>query len=260
MFDSIVLGILQGITEFLPVSSSAHLILYSTLTDNELPLVLNLAFHGGTTLAILIYFRHDWWQIWQQEILRRTTDSRLLPTLIVASLPAALVGLIGQRWIAEHLHHQAMLTIWPLAGGGIFLWLSDRYQVKTTIDQLTYRQAMLIGLWQTTAFIPGMSRSGMAICGGRIIGLSRQESVRLSFLLGAPLMVGALVLNFTDLVDYLVEVRFLLGVLASAISGFLAVKFLLRYVASLGFMPFVIYRLLLAIFVAGYVFNYHLPK
>ena len=259
MFDSIVLGILQGITEFLPISSSAHLILYSALTDNELPLVLNLAFHGGTTLSVVIYFRHDWWQIWQCEIRQRITGSRLLPTLIIASLPAALVGLIGQRWIADHLH-QPLVTIWTLAGGGIILWFSDRYQVKTTIDQLNYRQALLIGLWQATALIPGMSRSGMAICGARFVGLSRQESVRLSFLLGAPLMVGALLVNFTSLIDYLIEVRFLIGVLASAVSGFLAVKFLLHYVASLGFMPFVIYRLVLAIVVAGYVVNYHLPN
>ena len=258
MFDSIALGILQGVTEFLPVSSSAHLILYGALTDNQLPLVLNLAFHGGTTLAVVIYFRHDWWQIWQREIGQRT-GARLLPTLIIASLPAALVGLIGQRWIAAHLH-QPLVTILPLAGGGIVLWLSDRNQVKTTIEQLTYRQALLVGLWQVSALIPGMSRSGMAICGARFIGLSRQESVRLSFLLGAPLMVGALLLNFATLVDYLVEIRFLFGFLASAVSGFLAVKFLLRYVTSLGFMPFVIYRLILAIVVAGYLINYHLPS
>ena len=258
MFNSIALGLLQGITEFLPISSSAHLILYSALSNNELPLVLNLAFHGGTTLAVLIYFRHDWWQIWQQE-LRQRTGSRLLPTLIVASLPAALIGLVGQRWIADYLH-QPLVTIGPLAGGGIILWFSDRYQVKTTIDRLTYRQALLVGLWQATALIPGMSRSGMAICGARVIGLSRQESVRLSFLLGAPLMVGALMLNFSSLVDYLHEARFLFGVLASAISGFLVVKLLLRYVASLGFMPFVIYRLVLAVVVAGYVINYRLPS
>lgn len=258
MFNSIVLGILQGITEFLPISSSAHLIIYSTLTNDELPLVLNLAFHGGTTLAVLIYFRHDWWQIWQQEI-RHRTGSRLLPILIVASVPATLAGLIGQRWIAEQLH-QLAVTVIPLAGGAIVLWFSDRHPVTTTINQLNYRQALVIGLWQASALIPGMSRSGMAICGARLVGLSRQESVKLAFLLGTPLMIGALLLNLGDLIDHLHEIRFLFGVLVSSVSGFLVVKFFLRYIASLGFTPFVIYRLALAVIVAGYLMNYHLPN
>ncbi len=240
------LGILQGVTEFLPISSSAHLILYSTLLAQEdLPLLLNLAFHSGTLLSLLIYFGRDWHALLRDELLARR-HPRLTLRLGVASVPIAVVGLLGQELIATHLHH-APVVIVPLVVVGAALWWYDRHcPQQFAVTALSLRQAMLIGLWQVLALVPGVSRSGVTMLGGRMLGLTRQASVKFSFLLGTPVMLGALLLNSRELIVFLREPHFLLGVAVSAVTGLLVIKLLLSCIDRLGFGVFALYRLALA--------------
>ena len=242
----VVLGILQGVTEFLPVSSSAHLLVYSALLAREdLPLLLNLAFHSGTLLSLLIYFGRDWHALLRHELLARR-HPHLTLCLIVASVPIAAVGLLGQEVIAAHLHHMAVVIL-PLALVGIALWWCDRrYPQKLDTTTMSLRHAALIGLWQVLALVPGVSRSGVTMLGGRMLGLTRQASVKFSFLLGTPVMLGALLLNVRELGVFLVDPHFLLGVLVSMVTGLLVIKLLLDCIDRIGFGVFAIYRLLLA--------------
>ena len=250
LLDIIIGGILQGLTEFLPISSSAHLILYGEFIQREeLPLVLNLAFHSGTALSLLIYFRRDWYDLVRREIWARSESPRLFVHIVVASIPICGVGLLAQDLIATYLHRPAVVVL-PLMVVGILLWLIDRRRPQQLgIKDLNYRQSFVIGLWQTLALIPGVSRSGVTMLATRLYGLSRPESVRTSFLLGTPIMVGALLLNLRALISYLHEPKFLLGVFVSAGVGFLVIKFLLRWIAGMGFGVFAIYRLILAFIV-----------
>lgn len=243
----VMLGILQGLTEFLPVSSSAHLILYSAFfTQEELPLLLNLAFHSGTLLSLLVYFGRDWRALLHRELLTRQLKPHLAPLLGVAFVPVAVVGLLGQDLIAAHLHHAAVVVV-PLAVTGIALWWCDRRCPQVyAIGALRLRHALVIGLWQVLALVPGVSRSGITMLGGRMVGLTRQDSVKFSFLLGAPVMAGALLVNCRALLSFLVEPQFLLGVLVSALTGLLVIKLLLSCIDRLGFGVFAVYRLLLA--------------
>lgn len=241
-----VLGILQGVTEFLPISSSAHLIIYSTLLAREdLPLLLNLAFHSGTLLSLLIYFGRDWQTLLRHELLARR-HPRLTLNLVVASVPIATVGLLGQDLIATYLHHAAVVIL-PLVLVGIALWWYDRRSPQQLdLATLSLRHAAVIGLWQVLALVPGVSRSGVTMMGGRMLGLTRQASVKFSFLLGTPVMLGALLLNSRALVAFLTEPHFLLGVLISAVTGLLVIKLLLSCIDRIGFGAFAVYRLVLA--------------
>ena len=251
----IILGILQGITEFLPISSSAHLILYSKLlAHEELPLLLNLAFHSGTLLSLLIYFGKDWHALIQQEILVRRRPQLTLQ-LLVASIPIAVVGLLGQELIAQYLHHAAVVII-PLALAGIALWWCDRHFPQThNINNMSLQHALAIGTWQVLALVPGVSRSGITMLGGRMLGLTRQASVKFAFLLGTPVMAGALLLNYRALLNFLTEPHFLLGVLVSAVTGLLAIKLLLHWIDRIGFGAFAIYRLALATLLTLWLLN-----
>ena len=242
----VVLGILQGVTEFLPISSSAHLIIYSTLLAREdLPLLLNLAFHSGTLLSLLIYFGRDWHALLRHELLARR-HPHLTLSLVVASVPIATVGLLGQDLIATYLHHAAVVIL-PLVLVGVALWWCDRRSPQQfDLATLSLRQAAVIGLWQVLALVPGVSRSGVTMMGGRMLGLTRQASVKFSFLLGTPVMLGALLLNSRALVAFLTEPHFLLGVLISAGTGLLVIKLLLSCIDRIGFGAFALYRLVLA--------------
>ena len=255
IFHIVVLGVLQGVTELLAISSSAHLILYSALlAHEELPLLLNLAFHSGTLLSLLIYFGRDWRALIQQELLVRRRPQLTLQ-LLVASVPIAVVGLLGQAIIARYLHHAAVVII-PLALAGIALWWCDRRCPQTrSISTMSLRHALAIGAWQVLALVPGVSRSGITMLGGRMLGLTRQESVKFAFLLGTPVMAGALLLNYRSLLTFLAEPRFLIGVLVSAVTGLLVIKLLLHWVDRIGFGAFAVYRLVLAALLTLWLLN-----
>jgi undecaprenyl-diphosphatase len=253
-WHALLLGILQGITEFLPVSSSAHLIVLSHYMDGKtLPLVLNVALHVGTFGALLVYFWRDWLRILKALVARVTKGQHsfeadsLLPGLIIGTIPAGVLGLLWEDDI-ERLFHNPVSVIAPLALVGIALWWVDKTRPGThDLRHLTIKDALLVGLGQACALVPGVSRSGATIIAGRLCGLKREDAARYSFLLGTPAMAGAAVLKSKEIVAHVAEPAFLVGVTASFVTGCLCIGLLLRFLRTFGFGAFAIYRVGLAV-------------
>lgn len=250
---AVILGILQGLTEFLPVSSSAHLIVVSTFMDGKtLPLALNVALHVGTLGAVIIYFWRDWWQLaiccW-----RRVTKGQksfesdtLLPGIIIGSIPAGVIGLLWNDVIEAYFHHPATV-IAPLAIVGVLLWWIDKRQpAGKPMHGLTISDAFLIGCGQALALIPGVSRSGATIITGRMRGLAREDAAKFSFMLGTPAMFGAALLKRDELLASASDPVFIYGTLTALLSGCAAIAVFLRFLRRFGFGAFAIYRVALA--------------
>lgn len=255
IFYAILLGIVQGITEFLPVSSSAHLILLSSLYSGEtLPLSLNIALHIGTLFAVLIYFRHDWLALFTS--LRRFVQSKhepnlnatkLFPALVIGTLPAGLIGLSLKDYI-ESSFHDPRFVIYPLAVVGVLLWLVDsRMKSGRSLKEIGIKEGLFIGVAQSIALIPGSSRSGMTIIGARLLGFDRDSAARFSFMLGTPAMLGAALLEIKDITHNIWDPVFFIGVIVSAIVGVLSIHFLLAFFKRFGLLTFAIYRVTLAV-------------
>lgn len=250
----IILGSLQGLTEFLPVSSSAHLIIASWFVDgHSLSLALNVALHLGTLSAVLLYFRKDWGDIALGSMRflahRNPKDPSffLLVSLILGSIPAGFVGVIWKDDIETVLHHP-MFTIVPLVVVGFLLWwVDDKSSSARSMKDLTLKDAFLIGCAQALALIPGTSRSGITIIGGRYLGFDRDSAARYSFLLGTPAMLGAALLSFDELAQSYAEPVFYVGFISSLIVGLMAIHLLMRFIRNYGFLIFFIYRLMLAL-------------
>ena len=251
---AIILGIVQGIAEFLPISSSAHLIIVSSLLEEEtLPLVLNVALHVGTLLAVLVFFWREWLALanglrilaFQRQ--KNFQANTLFPSLIIGSIPAGVIGILWQDDIEAVLHHPH-LVIGPLAIVGILMWWVDKKMPDNKgIQQLSLKASFLIGIAQACALIPGTSRSGATILAGRLLGFSRVEAAKFSFMLGTPAMGGAALLNFGEILESLGDPRFYIGTFTAFIVGCLAIKFLLAFLARFGFASFAIYRVLIAV-------------
>jgi undecaprenyl-diphosphatase len=262
-WQALALGLVQGATELLPISSSGHLILVPWAADwtylersDEFNQTFDVALHVGTLIAVIAYFWRDLIrlvQAWLRSFHRRsiaTGDERLAWFVAVATVPAALIGAIGENFIANRLGEPWQIAI-LLAAFGIVLWVADHRPARRAMETLTIRDAVLIGVAQAAALAPGVSRSGITISAGRFLGLDRDGAARMSFLLLVPTTLGAILWKgttdvvFGDLPDGW-EGPFVVGVLAAAASGFVAIVFLLRFVQRHTYSPFVFYRLLLA--------------
>ena len=261
--QAFVLGIVQGLTELLPVSSSGHLILVPWLGDwtyleqhDAFNQTFDVALHLGTLVAVVAYFRRDIAELavaFAGSVARRrvrTPAERTAWVVAVATVPAALVGAAGESVIAEHLGEPWQIAIFLAVFAGV-LWLADRRPEQKTMDEVGLRGAFGIGCAQALALMPGVSRSGITISAARVLGLTRDEAARLSFLLLAPIVLGAVLLK--GVTDFLLgelptgwEGPFLVGTLAAAGSGLLAIQALLGYVRRHDYSVFVVYRLLVA--------------
>ena len=277
---AVLLGIVQGLTEFLPISSSAHLIIIPWLFGWEpFGLAFDVALHVGTLAAILTYFRRELIAIPVGLMKERATLGRgRLPAdpmarlglyIAVATLPAAVVGLLAEGAIERAFHgdplsHGAIAVIAVvLVIVGLVLELADRRGNPAVRSgaEITFRQALLVGLAQTLALIPGASRSGTTITAGLFAGLSRADAARFSFLLGVPLIAGAGTKQMAELaVDGLGDVSlavFLVGIVTAALTGYAAIAGLLRFLQRRPVTVFVVYRVvlgvgLLALLAAGF--------
>lgn len=257
-----LLGIIQGISEFLPISSSGHLILFSWLVNNKpLPIELNVALHLGTLFAILIFFRQDW-----KNIIRSCfdhafkkqpshTSTVLVPAILLGSIPAGIIGILWKDQI-EAIFHNPTSVILPLAGVGFILWYADKkFLSNKNISSISILDGILIGCAQAVALIPGVSRSGSTIIAGRILKLERGEAARFSFLLGTPAMGGAALLHGKNLFAHIGDPLFIIGFFTSFIVGYLSIKFFLSFLKKFGFLFFAIYRLIIATIIAILVFT-----
>ncbi len=249
-----VLALIQGLTEFLPVSSSAHLILGNlALGWQDEGLAFDVATHVGTLLAALVYFRREWWDMTRACLAPRGSDEdrrnrRMAALVVLATLPALLVGGLASD-LVQHYLRDVRVIAWSTIGFGLILWLADAVGSRQRqVGDIRWRDALLIGLAQACALIPGASRSGVTITAGRFLGLGPEASARFSFLMAVPIIAAAgafaalEVLQGTAGIDWS---QFLLAVVLAFAAGWLCIAAFLALLARVGLLPFVIYRLML---------------
>lgn len=251
----IVLAIVQGLTEFLPISSSGHLVLAPTVfgwTDQGL--VFDIAVHFGSLVAVCVYFRNDLAGLVRgglQLLVGRneTLQSRLALAIAIGTVPAAIAGLWFAGWIEENLR-SPIVVVYTLAGYAILLAAADRFGRRTrTIASVGLRDAVVIGLAQALALVPGTSRSGVTITAAMTLGLQRQDAARFSFLLSVPVILLATVYKLASLLLQGADIEWAtlsVAALISAIVAYLSIEFFMRFVNAIGLVPFALYRLILA--------------
>ncbi len=262
IFQSIILGILQGLGEFLPISSTAHLILAPWFFGWEDPgLSFDVALHVGTLIAVVGFFWRDWLTIFQLALQKISNfkfqisnsaekyPSQLLWLLVIASVPGAIFGMLFDSK-AEAAFRNPLLIAFTLSVVGLILFLVDKYAAhRKELGKLTKLDAFWIGLSQAVAIIPGVSRSGATMTTGLFLGLSREQAARFSFLLSTPIIFGAAIVKVPHLLKAGIDTPILFGILASAITGYLAIKFMLRFIQKVGYAPFFWYRLALSVII-----------
>lgn len=255
-FQIVVLALVQGLTEFLPVSSSAHLILVPVFTAwEDQGLAFDVAVHVGSLGAVVLYFRRDIYAMvtgfFRSLVERRANaDSRLVWMLAVATVPVGLVGLLSRDWIETWLR-SPLVMVATLIGFGLWLgWADWRHSGKRVLTDLTWRDVVLIGLAQALALIPGTSRSGVTMTAALVLGYSRAAAARFSFLLSIPVIALAGLLELVGLVQAGPGVNWnalFWGTLLSGVSAYLCIVAFLAVIQRLGMQPFVIYRVLLGL-------------
>lgn len=253
LLQTLFLALIQGITEFLPISSSAHLILPSQVFGwPDQGLAFDVAVHLGTLIAVVVYFRDDISQLliaWFGQFTGRAPDgsTRLAWFIIAATVPAGLAGLFFKDYIELYLRSSLVIAITTLIFG-VLLWFADaKNQSAKTLANFTFKAAIIIGCAQALALIPGTSRSGITITAALLLGFSRQDSAKFSFLLSIPIIVLSAGLMSLDLLEAsaIDWQALIVGTLVSGISAYACIYFFLAFINRLGMLPFVIYRLIL---------------
>ena len=265
-WQALVLGLVQGFTELLPISSSGHLIVVPWLGDwtylkehEAFNKTFDVALHLGTLVAVVAYFWHDligYAVAWCRSVWRRSIegeDEKIGWIIVVASIPAAIIGAAFQSVIEDRLGEPWQIAV-LFAVFGVVLWWADRRPERRDIGELGLKQGLLVGLAQSLALAPGVSRSGITITAGRFLGLTRDAAARLSFLLLVPIVLGAVLLKgYTDVLKGDLPHGwvgpFVVGTITAAGSGLLAISWLLGYVRGHNYTIFVIYRLVAAAFI-----------
>lgn len=258
----IVLAIVQGLTEFLPISSSGHLVLVPTFFGwSDQGMAFDVAMHFGSLTAVLIYFRGDIVALLRGslQVTRfdlSSTEARLAFAIGLGTIPAAIVGLALGDWIGANLRSPTVIA-GTLAGYAIIMVLVDKFGKKERLLQsISFRDAFLIGVAQALALVPGTSRSGITISAGLALGFERTEAARFSFLLAVPVILLATGYELTLLATSDVEVawgQLAFGAVVSAVVAYLSIEFFMRFVNRVGLLPFALYRIALAAVVL-YVF------
>lgn len=254
LIQIIVLSLLQGFTEFLPISSSAHLILPSKVLGwTDQGLAFDVATHIGTLVAVIFYFRRDVLAITQGWLTtgfskQMDNNARLAWAIVIATIPAGLAGLIYGDWIESNLRSSEVIA-YATIGFGILLLAADRMANEhKDILQITLTAALIIGMFQALALIPGTSRSGITITAALFLGFQRQSAARFSFLISIPLILAAGLLKTKELIEQTAQVDWTeigLAALISALSAYICIYFFLAMINRIGMVPFVIYRLAL---------------
>jgi undecaprenyl-diphosphatase len=262
IIEAIVIGVVQGLTEFLPISSSAHLILIPRVLGwneafiNSAEFVVML--HMGTLAALLLYFWRDvldliaaGWEALRERSLAGDPTRKLALVLLLSIIPAAVVGFLLEDWIESFFRDAILIIPLVLVVGALILWLAERFGTRERdLDHVDYGDAALIGIAQALALFPGISRSGITLSAGLFRGLTRESAARFAFLMGIPIIAGAGLWKMRSIVtggsgDVHVD-ALLAGVIAAALSGWLAIGFLLRYLRTHSTGIFIAYRLIAA--------------
>lgn len=274
IFQSIILGIVQGLGEFLPISSTAHLVLLPYFTGWKDPgLAFDIALHTGTLIALILFFFWDWVGIIYLAFFKNSKlkvkneklqlkiksfeniyNSKLLWLIGIATVPGVIFGFLFEDK-AETVFRNPLLIAFTLSFFGLILFLSDKYlKHKKSISNIGIWDSIIVGLSQAVAIIPGVSRSGATITAGLFRGLNRVDAARFSFLLSTPIIFGAAFLKLPKLFSEGFDLGIIIGVFFSALSGYLAIKYLLKFVEKYSYAAFFWYRLGLAAIIAAFYF------
>jgi undecaprenyl-diphosphatase len=251
MFDLIWLSIIQGVTEFLPISSSAHLVLYSHFFNfNYDNLSLDISLHLGSLIAIIFYFR--------KEIVNFASNIKLLFFITLGSLPTLLAGFILVKFnLIDNLRNIEIIG-WTTLVFGVILYLSDlRAENKNIDNDLSLRSALFIGFFQILSLVPGVSRSGIIISASRILSFKRTEAARLSFLLSIPTLGAVSIYNINELIlanNLSISIDNYSSMFLSMIFSFFSIKYLIKYLSRFSLFFFVVYRVILGIIIIAYVY------
>ena len=244
MIEALILGIVQGVTEFFPVSSTAHLILlpwFFAWGGDLNTLTFDVALHAGTLLALILCFWRDWIEM-------LISKRRLFFLIIIASVPAGVAGLLFNDFVEESLRDPYIISI-ALIVFSFVMFFSEKMFKHRNMENLNLTDAVVIGISQAVALVPGVSRSGITISAGLYRGLDRSSSARFSFLLSTPIIAGATLLHakkmITGTAHYDLEL-FMIGFVTSALTGLAAIKFLMSFFKKYSLNAFVYYRFLLA--------------
>ena len=264
IYQAIILGIVQGLTELLPISSSAHLALIPTIFNWNIPDSFDIALHFGTLLAIGIFFFKDWIDLiigGYKKVIKKedSVNGRMFWYIVAATIPGGIIGFILDKYAEEILTKPLIIAIALIVMGIILYVVDKKSSTKTEYENMTFKQTFLIGLSQALAFIPGVSRSGVTMTAGRAMGVSRESAAKYSFMLSAPIVLAATVFKLGDFVKYFNEesitgiIAFILGVVFSFIVGILVIKFLLEYLKKGSFKVFAIYRVIIGLLVIAWI-------
>ena len=249
IYQALILGIVQGLTELLPISSSAHLTIIPWIFNWNIPEAFDVALHFGTLLAIVLYFFKDWMELIKggyKYVVKKekTVQGRMFWYIVLATIPGGIVGYLLDHFLNGVLNRPIIIAI-ALIVMGIILYVVDKNaKSKVQYEEMTLKQTFLIGVSQALAFIPGVSRSGITITTARAMGVTREAAAKYTFLLSTPIVFAATVLKFKD---FVFNLPFIVGVVSSFIVGLLVIKFLLKYLQKGSFKAFAIYRVIAGI-------------
>lgn len=251
-FQSLILGIVQGLTELLPISSSAHLILIPKIFGwSEIPDSFDVALHFGTLLAIALFFFKDWLNLIKGGFnlvvkKEKTTEGRMFWFIVLATIPGGIIGFLLDHFLEDALKTPLIIAT-ALIVMGIVLYIADK-KCKSEIkyEKMGLKETFLIGLSQALAFIPGVSRSGVTMTMGRLLKVDRESAARYSFMLSAPIVFAATVFKFSS---FVFNAQFFIGVISSFLVGAAVIKFLMQYLRKGSFKIFAIYRIIVGLLV-----------
>lgn len=259
--EAIFLGLVQGLGEFLPISSSAHLVIAPWFFDFKDPgLAFDVALHLGTLVAVIIYFWQDWVNLTirpVKHVLKKEDEDgqnkmyfNLLIYLIVATIPGAVAGLLIKDFAEHNLRNPMLVAINMILLGALLMWADKKFRSEDEgLKSVTLKMAMIIGFSQALALFPGVSRSGITITTALFLGFSRTTAARFSFLMSTPIILGACVLKGRFIIEAFQNPQALMGIVTSAIIGFLCIKYLIKYVQFKSYNIFSYYRFVFGIVV-----------
>ena len=248
--ETLILSIIQGVSEFIPVSSSAHLLIISRLSDfNVSNLQLDISLHLGSLLAIILFFRKD--------LINIINNKNIFLLIILGSIPLVIIGYIFYSTNLIDQFRNLKVVAWTTLIFGILLYFSDKFELKNKIaSELNIKSIIIIGLFQILAIIPGVSRSGIVITASRFLKFDRVESSKIAFYLSIPALAGASVLGFKDVIDDQINFDsiFIFSTLASFLFSYFTIKYFLIYVKMFSLSFFVIYRIVLSIILFSIIY------
>lgn len=248
--QSIILGIVQGFTELLPISSSAHLTLipwifnWQGLSDS-----FDVALHFGTLLAIGLFFFKDWLQLIKGGVnlvikKEKTVEGRMFWYIVLATIPGGIIGFLLDHFLEHKLKTPLIIATALIIIGIVLYYIDKKCKSKITYEKMGLKETFLIGLSQALAFIPGVSRSGITMTMGRILKVDRESAARYSFMLSAPIVLAATIFKFSS---FTLNLQFFIGVITSFVAGVAVIKFLMQYLKKGSFKIFAIYRVIVGL-------------